>query len=339
MANSPIRTVLLTLALLLTGSVSAQEIINVRSGNGPIGGTDSQITMLVGPVDAGFGIPFTLNDFVTAQTGPPAVIPTPAGDWGASLSGGSTAQWITTGATIGTMGSALYAINFNVTTSSIVAATISVSFLVDDFFGGPQNEGLFVNTFPVPGSSPPLVSPWAIVNQMTGLDVSTLIVPGQNTLYLYARDTAGAGGLCFDATITIYETASIAQLAPLLPGGIGAVSINAGVSRAGDNFLIAPSASAPLGVGLGIPIGANTEIRLPLTDSLLDFALSSPAAAAFFPSLQGTISPANGLGAILIYVPLNPSLTGTPIWWQGLMFDGATGAPTEATNVLQMTVL
>ena len=66
------------LAVALTvaaAPASADQIISLYSGNGSVGGADSQITFLQGPLlDTGFGSAFTATDFANAGTSSSATV-------------------------------------------------------------------------------------------------------------------------------------------------------------------------------------------------------------------------------------------------------------------------
>ena len=65
---------LLTASLLATAPAGADQIIELYSGNGTIGGADSQITFAPGPLDTGFGSVFTPGSFTAASTGAAATV-------------------------------------------------------------------------------------------------------------------------------------------------------------------------------------------------------------------------------------------------------------------------
>lgn len=325
----------LVLLTVLTPAAHAQEVITLESGLGPVGTSDPNVTMLVGPLDGAFPAAFTLNDFLMAQTGPPAEITPLAGGWALNLPGNVTSQWIGTTQVQANLATALYAINFNVTTPNIVLALLDVSFYVDDVLGDANNEGLFINTFPVPNTSPPLAGAYFTPNTFTQRDITPSILAGQNTLYVYGRDNAGPGGLHFSATVTIFSTASLQLGVPFTIGGIGMVIVNGGLGHAGDPWLLAPAITPPFPPGTGIPLFGGNWFRLDLADPILNLAFNSPIAATWFPQLTGTISPVNGLGTSVVNVPGNPSLIGLPMWWQAVMLQPQL----EATNVLAVTLL
>ncbi len=64
---------MVAISLINSESMRA-ETVALQSGNGAIGGTDSQISMLLGPADAPFSALLTAADFAAAQTGPAASI-------------------------------------------------------------------------------------------------------------------------------------------------------------------------------------------------------------------------------------------------------------------------
>jgi hypothetical protein len=54
----------ITLACLLSSLAGAQEMISLRSGNGPPGGPDAVVTVLQGP----FFAPFTVLEYASAAS-------------------------------------------------------------------------------------------------------------------------------------------------------------------------------------------------------------------------------------------------------------------------------
>ena len=333
------RTLACALAVLLWygPATMAQEVIPFMSGNGSVGGTDSQITMLVAPTpNAGFPGVLTTTEFLNATVGPPAPIPVPGGGWLGALSFNPAAQWIATSLSQTSMDSALFAVNLNITTTTISYCELNFYFAIDDFWGDAVNEGIFVNFTPVPGTNPTnLASAWAIENSFQGVDITNLVVPGLNTLIFYCRDTAGIGGALFAGEVVVHSAPAI--LIPLTPtlGGLGLLQINGGGIYAGSAFLAAPALAPPFPAGLGIPVGPN-QFLLDTTDPLLMFALNDPTSAAIWPSLSGTISPVNGLGAVLMNVPNDPALSGLTMFWQGIIMQG--GVPVIATSTATMTI-
>ena len=206
---------------------SADQIINLRSGNVGVGGTDAAVSMLVGPLDTGFGSAFTGADFTSARTGPQAfIIPNhPAWVPPSSFSNPS-AQWIGTNALashptagIGNGASALFAIDFTITDTSITSATIDFDFSVDNILGflagfptTGVNEGLFLNGTALSGSTS--AGNFGSVFNLTRSDIAPLLVTGTNTLYINMTDVGGPAGLIFSATITTEGSTVVAVPEP-----------------------------------------------------------------------------------------------------------------------------
>ena len=205
------------LALVLLLGASAAEVeaasVTVRSGEfaGSLPSADLNVTRLDGPDNSGFANTFTSGDFTAAAGGAAArVLKDLNGSWAASLAADSTAKWI--GTNDGAGGSpggntALYAIAFDLGASSFVSATLDLYFMTDDELGDSAsptaNQGLFINGTAIAGTSTALGSSSFMANQsFLGLDVTSLVTTGVNTLYINARDNSGAAGLIFSATFT-----------------------------------------------------------------------------------------------------------------------------------------
>lgn len=230
--KSNMKWILLTIVLVVSTPARA-GIITLRSGNGSVGSTDSEVSMLVGPEDAPFGVAFTTADFASARSGAAASIVNPHPDWLSSLPSDSSAKWITTdprgadtdGDAFGR--SALYAIDFTLS-KAVTSATLDLFFAVDNRLGdldqdgisnGP-NDGVFINGTAVSGSyrDGNFFGEFSLHRS----DVEPLLHTGTNTLYLNATDLGGPSGIIFSATITttpVPEPSSIALL------GMGAVSL------------------------------------------------------------------------------------------------------------------
>lgn len=96
-------------------------------------------------------------------------------------------------------------------TECIGSATLDFCFSVDDWLeddkGGPNPEGLYLNGTPIPNTSGlghSRETCWE------GIDVTALLQPGPNTLYVYNRDAAAsASGVIFGATIHVQPAAPI----------------------------------------------------------------------------------------------------------------------------------
>lgn len=225
--------VILTLGLLCVGAESVRsEFVVLRSGNGTIGGTDSLVNMLVGPMDSEFGSVFTPGDFASAKGGPDAHIIAPHSAWIPGLSGDSTAKWIATSATGASGGStALYAIDF-VLTSAFTTATLDLYYSVDNMLGGSVNPGVFFNGVAISGVS--TGGSFTSEFLLSRSDIAPLLTVGTNTLYINATDLGGPAGLLFRAEITTSSSGVVPEPASITLVGVGAAAlIGFGGYRAG----------------------------------------------------------------------------------------------------------
>lgn len=231
-------------ASLGAGTAYADQIINLQSGNGSLGGADAAVSMLVGPLDTGFGSAFTSGDFTSARTGPQAVIIPNHPAW-VPPSGFSnpSAQWIGTNAlashptaSIGNGASALFAIDFIITDTSITSATIDFDFAVDNILGFQAgfpttgvNEGLFLNGTALSGSTS--AGNFASTFNINRADIAPLLVTGTNTLYINMTDVGGPAGLIFSTTITTEGTTAVAVPEPGLVAVFGIGLMGLGLAR------------------------------------------------------------------------------------------------------------
>jgi hypothetical protein len=184
--------------------LAAVEIHTLRSGNGPAGGYDSQITYLAGPAEAEFGVPLVPSQFVAAQGGPAAgILPAVISVWIPSLPADPLAQWINDTLDPYSGGTCLYAINFEVQSSCVRSATLDFHFASDNWIGESWalvNEGLYLNGTALPGT---IGGNYGAQTDLLGLNVSGLVVPGVNTLYILSSDVGGPSGLIFSGTVTV----------------------------------------------------------------------------------------------------------------------------------------
>jgi hypothetical protein len=186
------------------------ETDSLHSGNGTVGGTDSQITMLIGPSDSAFGAAFTSTEFIAASSGPNAFIIDNHPLWKEHLTSDPSAEWISTFATGASEGStALYAIDFTIDSACFSSSTLDFSFLVDNQLGDSNNEGLFVNEIPVANSKllGTNTAHFQVDQSFPTFDITSHVNTGLNTLYINAVDTGGPSGLQFNATINVEEIA------------------------------------------------------------------------------------------------------------------------------------
>jgi hypothetical protein len=189
-------------AVVLTGPhVSANQIITMHSGNGIIGGVDSDISMLVGPADTAF-VSFAAGDFVNARGGQQAHIINRHPLWLAPSSfSDPTANWISTSSMGASEGSsALFAIDFTITDAIVTSADIVFNFAADNRVGGLTTDGLFLNGVALSGNTSG--TGFASEITLTRNDIAPLLTTGLNTLYINLSDGGGPSGLLFSTTIT-----------------------------------------------------------------------------------------------------------------------------------------
>jgi hypothetical protein len=200
--------------ITISPSYALTENITLRS--------DSSHTMLVGPAGVPFPNAFTPADFAAASSGPNAFEITNHNAWVPHLSVDPTGKYIgTANVNPNDFGpnfqlvTALYAVNFEITSASIDSATLDIHFLVDNNlgwiatqgFGGATNEGIFINGQPVVGTTLPIsICGFCSEHSFTGLDISGLVNPGTNTLYVYVSDYGQPSGLQYLANITVEST-------------------------------------------------------------------------------------------------------------------------------------
>jgi hypothetical protein len=200
---------------LLAVSLSA-ETVTFRSGNGSVGGSDSVITFLGGPANAGFGTAFTSSDFTNAQTGTAAAIISPNGAWG-TFPIDPAALWIgpNSGAACCEGGSALFAIPFFLT-DPIATATLTFNFKVDNLLGDSFNQGLFLNGISVGATTGGGFGGSGHFTFTKDITSSA----GQNWLYVNMQDQSGPSAIIFSGSVdttlpasTVPEPASMALAA------------------------------------------------------------------------------------------------------------------------------
>lgn len=204
--------------------------IDLYSGNGSIGGTDSAITFLAGPANSAFTTPFSTTDFNSARTGNAAAIIAPHSAWEttgefATAGGDPSAQWISDKSTGASEGStALYAIDFNIPFAVVSSAVMDFYWSVDNVLGNTTNAGVFINGTAVSGIGG---GTFSNVFSSANIDISSLVVSGNNTLYINAIDLGGPAGLIFSAALDITEgtNGSVPVPTPLALLGLGLLLI------------------------------------------------------------------------------------------------------------------
>jgi hypothetical protein len=194
-------TAVISVLLMATGAAHADVTIVLESGNGAIGGTDSLITMDVGPANGPFTTPL---DFAAADSGDPALIVNKHPAWKAQLDG-TTAKWVASDPRGRT---ALFAIDFTLPFAPS-SATLDFRYLIDNELGDATNEGLFINGVALADSKRlGVVTTWFKFDQVFDqFDITSLVDAGENTLYINAVDRGGDAGLQFQATINAIEAA------------------------------------------------------------------------------------------------------------------------------------
>ena len=203
--------VLLVCGLAATAGATS---INLHSGNGSVGGTDSLITMEVGPIASDFAA-LTAADFAAARTGPAAFI-IASQFWQAGLTHDASAKWIGASADAAGNGNAhgaLYAIPFTLAALPAGAAPFSMFFAVDNALGSGTNAGVFIN-----GTALPSTNGIGTFNSgdisYTDSNISSLLVLGQNWLYIDAVNGGGPAGLIFSANLSFTDAPPPTGAAP-----------------------------------------------------------------------------------------------------------------------------
>lgn len=205
-------------AISWMATVSGAEAgtVTVRSGNGVAPpGSDANVTMLVGPANAAFAGAFTAGDFASASSGPAAFVVAPHPSWKPHLTSDPAAEWISPLATGPAEGStALYAIDLDLGAGPFSSVLLDFSFLIDNELGDANNEGLFLNGLPVPGTKKlgVVVTHFNTDQSFPTIDVTSLVHSGVNTLYVNAVDRGGPSGLQFSATFTTTPSTAAATV-------------------------------------------------------------------------------------------------------------------------------
>ena len=177
-------------------NISARaDTLTLVSGITTNGVNDSEIHMLTGPMDG-----YLTNDmsspetFSAASNGPLAYVVSPNSAWAQV----ENAQWISSDPNGGNGGSftALYAISFDL--PAVISASLDVQFSADQQLGSTADDGIFINGTALPGSGG---GNYSTVLTFDYPDVSSLLQPGENTLYFYNVNFGGPSGISFDAIL------------------------------------------------------------------------------------------------------------------------------------------
>ncbi|MFY9342084.1 MAG: hypothetical protein WAT39_06330 [Planctomycetota bacterium] len=219
----------------------ADEVITLRSGNGPIGGPDSAVRMLAGFTQQ--PIATTPANLALASSGPPAVVVAPSPFWCASLGNDPQAKWISTDVNRGPR-SALYAHAFTVNSCTALSANLAFAFSVSSWLGDPggaPSVGLFVNQYAVPLSfADGLGGGGCNLSFTASVPTNVLNLNGGNTLYVYARDIGHLEtGVLYSATLTVKPCPPPVEIVTLRSGN-GAVGFPDSTIRYFDGPPAAP---------------------------------------------------------------------------------------------------
>jgi hypothetical protein len=241
--------------LITTVYAHADQSIQLRSGNGTLGGQDAQVRFVRYAVSQ--DSPSTDADFTAAQAGAFAYLGPPNSSYITSAKfSDPLAQWIGTTPELGG-GSALYAIPFMITDSVIAAATLNLGYSVDNAVHGVYLNGTEISNFVNDGD-------YHGEYYYMRSDIASLLKPNAtNWLYIKMYDYAGLSALMFSATITTQGTTPGAPtITPNQGGNAGSVSfqIVAGGFEAGTSPQATVIEAGPTVVlsGPGTPITATS---------------------------------------------------------------------------------
>ncbi len=205
--NTPGMFALLAAGLSLLAAPASAVVITLKSGNAAPGNPDPLITYVDLATSCGLGYPtaFTAAEFTAALAGPQATVigfPHPA--WQTSIPCDPSAAWVGRD-NFGTPMSALYAMEFDLgDPCCFTKATLDFCWGVDDALGDAINPaGIYLNGTPlaaVQGGS------LASQTEVNGMDVTSLVHCGRNTLHIYDRDLGCViSGIIFSAKLDVTE--------------------------------------------------------------------------------------------------------------------------------------
>jgi uncharacterized protein (TIGR03437 family) len=284
---------------VLSSSIAIAQTVTVRSGNGTLGGIDSNVTFLQGPADTDFTRSFTQADFSNARQGPEAFIISPNPLWLTGLSADPNAKWIGANSTssVSQGYTGLYAVSFTIS-NPFTSAVLSLHYAVDDAIGNDSNNtGIYLNGAAVCGN---LVAngltDFTQEHDLTCNDAGSQLHVGTNWLYIDAANNGGPAGLLFSATITTVDVTA-------LPSGF---------------LAIVPGTTMPWLYGT-TPGGLNSSYQYGINDGTLPVVLSSA---------QGLNFSAGSVLTITYY-------GGTVSFGQGVPYNDANGDPADVSNSLK----
>jgi hypothetical protein len=314
------------------------ELIDLRSGNGNVGGTDAAVRYLAGASGAQplSSSPFTAADFAAAAAGPQARI-VQNFLWAQTLAPDPQAKWVSSSTIPGAVRSALFAHPFTVGTCAgdIKKASLTITYNADDGLGdpaggGPNPMGLYLNGIPVPATAGDITT-WPGTNAKTIVvgNVVPYLLNGANVLYVYVRDrNNGISGVMYSALIVIspcdwnYYGDPCGQTVPntflVQPPTLGyAVDYR----LAGDSIASPRPTAALVVIGLSDQVGPG---GMPLPLDLAPFGapgcrLLTSVELSFF-----LITDPAGNGGVSFGLPNNPVYADLPLFFQAVMLDGVS---------------
>jgi hypothetical protein len=224
---------LLAVGRLVLLSSAIAEVVVLQSGFDEqnsvpwsYGQLDTGLTYITtGTSNIPFANAFTSADFAAAQAGPIAYTKAPLVQNNFPVYVPSLfapyplAQWVNYVPTPLGAQSLLYAMPFQLTTTNITTANLSMKWAVDDFLGdpassGPNPVGVYLNGQPVPAAI--TGGSFGFISTASDSNIGPLLQTGQNWIYFYQRDfSGGASGLMFGVTLTIAPEPTTLALAAI----------------------------------------------------------------------------------------------------------------------------
>ncbi len=211
---------LIVLAALLFAALPQAGATTITLNSG------SSVTYLdSGLTSSDFPSAFTSGNFASARTGSAASVLSSAPYYVASLPSAPGAQWISTNSTAGVNvgDTALFAISFTLP-ANVSSASLSLYYAVDNVLG-LTNPGLYINGVALPNSTALACSlcssSYSQQNLYTDSNITSLLTPGTNWLYIDAVNQGRQAGLIFSAVITYTTIVNTPEPSSFLMLGLG----------------------------------------------------------------------------------------------------------------------
>jgi len=310
-------------ALLTITPCRVTEVVTIRSGNGTIGGPDSQVRFLGGvshdPLRAA---PFTTQDFQDACAAPAQVV-TPWPTWCSSLAGDPLARWISTDQERGPQ-TALFCHPFTIQHCKRVPGKLRFTWRADnrlgDPLGGPNLAGVYVNGTPVPS-----ISGGSFECPENTVVANVVLDPGPNRLHVYVRDTSGTvSGVIYSAR---FETDPRCQ--PLwhigaacgAPAATPTLAVTSAPVLGGslDEQIHGAIANTSALMVIGFSDSTFGGLRLPM--DLGPFGGQNCALYASMEIVLPVRIDGSGSGSSRVPIPDLPELAGLPLYTQAFVID------------------